>query len=132
MPVDRAVAVVRRGDHVLVIRRVRDGDDRYAVLPGGGVEPGETPEQAVVRELFEETGLAATVVTLLATRVDGGRVAHYFEVATHGTLRLGGPEALRSAPNNCYEPAFVPVSELAVEGLRPVGVVELLQLGQQP
>lgn len=40
------------------------------VLPGGGIDPGESPEQAAVREVFEETGahIEQADLRLLATR----------------------------------------------------------------
>lgn len=52
-------AVVRGGD-ILMVRHCHGGRE-YWTLPGGGVEAGETPEQAVTREVREETGLDAEV-----------------------------------------------------------------------
>jgi mutator protein MutT len=57
--------VIDDADRVLLARQP---DGRRFVgrwsLPGGGVEPGEHPEQAVVREVREETGLEVTVGAL--------------------------------------------------------------------
>lgn len=55
-------AVVHDGEHrLLLVRRANDpGRGRWS-LPGGRVEPGETDEQAVTREVLEETGITVTV-----------------------------------------------------------------------
>ncbi len=47
---------VIRDDHILMVRNVVDGRSWWT-LPGGGVEPGETDAEAVLRELHEETCL---------------------------------------------------------------------------
>lgn len=46
-------------DKVLILKRVRASSDGhgYWELPGGGLEYGETPHTALIRELKEETGL---------------------------------------------------------------------------
>jgi 8-oxo-dGTP diphosphatase len=62
-----AVAIVISHLGVLVGRR-RDGKPPW-VFPGGKIEPGESPEEAAVRETLEETGLRVR-----ATRVIGSRV----------------------------------------------------------
>src|SRR5690606_38162567 len=54
-----AVAVIRRGDRFLVIRRSETvlAPGKYC-FPGGGLEGEETECQAVIRELREELGVA--------------------------------------------------------------------------
>lgn len=50
-------AVVIDDDRLLLIRRSNEPNIHLWAVPGGAVEEGETVHEAVVRELFEETGL---------------------------------------------------------------------------
>jgi 8-oxo-dGTP pyrophosphatase MutT (NUDIX family) len=54
----RAVAIIVHGDHVMLHRLDKDA---FWSLPGGRVEPGERAEDAVVREMREELGVAVVV-----------------------------------------------------------------------
>ena len=63
MRTHEAIVAVRRGDEILVVHRSPENGD-YWHLVSGGVEDGETDAEAAVRELMEETQLAATVKPL--------------------------------------------------------------------
>lgn len=62
---ERAVCVVVRGDKILLEHMCYDHD--FYDLPGGGVEEGETAEQAAVRELKEECLVDGRVIRKLCT-----------------------------------------------------------------
>jgi ADP-ribose pyrophosphatase len=68
---------------VVLARQYRPPLRRHTLeMPAGGIEPGEQPEQAVARELFEETGYACdTFVHVAACRLMLNRdraVEHFF------------------------------------------------------
>lgn len=64
-PVLAVGAVVTAEDRLLLVRRGRPPGSGLWSLPGGRVEPGETLEQAVAREVAEETGLDVEVGDLV-------------------------------------------------------------------
>lgn len=49
--------VTRRSDELLIFAHTEEYPDAGIQVPAGGVEPGEEPDQAVLRETFEESGL---------------------------------------------------------------------------
>lgn len=75
---------------LLVIRRGHDPGRGLWSLPGGRVETGETDEQALIREMHEETGLDVRIGALVGT-VERGRYAIYDYACSllGGTLRAG-------------------------------------------
>jgi ADP-ribose pyrophosphatase YjhB (NUDIX family) len=143
MVIARAVAVVVDGGRVLTIRRylrlgravecvmceyggwagTECGGHRYAVLPGGHVEAGETAEGAAVRELEEETTLTAEVDRLLWTGSHNGRPAYYFLMRNvEGVAELSGPEAEAHSAENHFELCWAEPGDLGLLGIYPADV----------
>jgi 8-oxo-dGTP diphosphatase len=61
-------AAIFRDGRVLIVRRARPPAQGIYTLPGGGVELGETLEEAVVREVREETALEVRPIALAGYR----------------------------------------------------------------
>ena len=65
--VDGVSAVCIRDRTFLLVERAREPSKGWLAFPGGSREQGETPQQAAIRELFEETGIIANEVSYLTT-----------------------------------------------------------------
>ncbi|MEU4249175.1 NUDIX domain-containing protein [Amycolatopsis sp. NPDC026612] len=78
---------------LLLIRRVNDPGSGQWSLPGGRVEPGESDETAVARELSEETGLEVIPGTLIGTVTRGPYEIHDYACAVVGGILTAGDDA---------------------------------------
>jgi 8-oxo-dGTP diphosphatase len=78
---------------LLILRGHEPGMGLWSI-PGGRIEPGETDEQAVVREILEETGLEVSCGPLLgAVKRPGLVIRDYQAFVTGGTLSAGDDAA---------------------------------------
>ncbi|WEH41127.1 NUDIX hydrolase [Streptomyces sp. AM 2-1-1] len=108
-----AAAVVVDGGRVLMVRRrVSEGPLSWQ-FPAGAVEPGETREDAAVRETREETGLTVAAVTPLGERVhpQTGRLMSYTAcTVVDGIAHVADPEELAEVAwvTHAEIPAYVP------------------------
>ena len=112
--VPSVTAIVR--DQAGALLMVHKTDNNLWALPGGGVDPGESVSEAVIREVLEETGIQVRVERLSGVYTnprhvmvyDDGEVRQQFSLCfiAHpcgGTL---------SVSNETSEVAYVPVAEL--------------------
>ena len=132
-PIVGVLAVVMRGDRVLVVRRANPPMPGRWGFPGGVLELGETVAQGAMRELAEETGVEAeaggplTVIDTIDRDPEGRVRYHYTLVAVVGHWRSGegvaGDDADKVAwlthaeivaQNLPTAPALLPLIDLAL------------------
>ncbi|MBO4263391.1 MAG: (deoxy)nucleoside triphosphate pyrophosphohydrolase [Bacteroidales bacterium] len=65
--IEVAAAIIRKGDEIFATRRGYGEWKGWWEFPGGKLEPGETPEQALVREIREELDTEIRIDKFLAT-----------------------------------------------------------------
>jgi len=92
-------AAILRDGKVLLVRRARKPALGVYTLPGGVVEAGETLEEALVREVREETGLAIEPVTLAGHREvivhdTEARIERHFVILCFASRWLAGEPVL--------------------------------------
>ncbi|WP_410607826.1 NUDIX hydrolase [Amycolatopsis sp. lyj-109] len=85
--------VFDRYGRLLLIRRLNNPGSGQWSLPGGRVEPGETDKEAVVRELFEETGLDVIPGTLVGSVRRGPYEIFDYACEVDGGVLTAGDDA---------------------------------------
>jgi len=97
----RAVAIIVKDDKILLIHRISHGKE-YHVFPGGGVENGETIEQAVLREVQEEASLEVKIEKLLYHHIYDDNTEQFFYLCrcVSGEPKLGDGNEARGCGNN--------------------------------
>ncbi len=118
----KARGICIKDGNLLVIKRLnleRDLDQEYFVLPGGKVEDDESIEDAVIREVFEETSMHVTLGELFKSFTED--TENDFEEHFYLCKYLSGDPALRADSEEAeemkegvhfYTPMWLPLSEL--------------------
>ena len=98
--IEVVAAVICDGDHILATQRGYGDWKDFWEFPGGKIEPGETPEEALIREIREELG-AKIAVDAYLTAVEYDYPAFHLHMrcylcrVTDGELTLKEHEAAR-------------------------------------
>jgi 8-oxo-dGTP diphosphatase len=114
--------VTDQAERLLLIKRGHEPGAGLWSLPGGRVEAGETDEQALVREVREETGLAVIPGRLIGAVDRPGLGDAVYRIRDYAASVAGGSLA---AGDDAADARWVAAAELDVLDLTP-GLVECL------
>lgn len=125
----RSAVILVQDGRVALIERRRSGR-LYYVFPGGGIEPGESPAQAAIREVQEELGLEVRLGPLLARVFYRGNRQYYFRATeVRGHFGTGsGPEmdATDDSATGSYKPVWVQITDLPLLTIYPQAVADVV------
>ena len=108
------VAIVFDGaGRLLLVQRGHPPAQGRWSIPGGRVEPGETDQQAVRREIAEETGLTVLVGELAGMVERPGPAGAIYQIYDYDAVVVGGDGAAAAAASDAADLRWVRAEELA-------------------
>ncbi len=117
-------AIIIKDNQLLLMKR-KQRDRQFYSLVGGAIEPGETPEQALTREVYEETSIVIASPRLVIIEDDGDYygIQHIF-LADYKSGEIAIQDNTDESRDNqqgdnTYQPQWVNVSELGNTSLLP-------------
>lgn len=126
-PILAASAIVVVDGRILLIQRANEPQAGRWTVPGGRVEPGESPAQAAAREVLEETGLQVEIgEELLSVLLEyPGRTfeAHDFAATVIGGELCAGDDAAAAEWVPLSEVENRPLTDRLPDYLRQAGVL---------
>ena len=112
-------ALIFDGDQILLVERGREPLKGFWSLPGGAVETGEPLEDAIVREVLEETGLHVipTQVAVIFERIirDSNGTAEYHYLLIDYLCEVRSGKLCAGDDSNCAR--WYPLSDLSTLSL---------------
>ena len=110
-------AVILDGDRVLLVQRGQEPLKGEWSLPGGAVELGETLEEALVREVREETSLDVAVGPVVEVfdsirRDAGGRAEYHYVIIDYACRVRGGTPTAAVHGSDAADVRWVPLAEI--------------------
>lgn len=125
----RAGIILIEADRLALMERHRQGR-HYFAFPGGGVDEGETDEQAAIREAWEELGVHVEILQKAAevVRENKRRQAYFLVKQTGGEFGTGTGEEYND-PNpeyGTYHPMWMPMGEILNNNVVPRELAEMV------
>ena len=120
---NRSSVIIIQNKKVLLMKRVKEGR-MYYVFPGGGIEIGETPEEAAKREAFEELGVEVKIIKCISMVAFNGTQYYYLADIISGEVGTGNGDEFRNTDRGTYTPVFISVNDLPFVNVIPKQVVK--------
>ncbi|RIW37290.1 NUDIX domain-containing protein [Bacillus salacetis] len=124
---NRGSVVIIRNEEAVLIKRVKNGEE-YFVFPGGGIERGESPEQAAAREAYEELGVTVKISQCLSEIDYEGKQYFFAAKIITGKLGEGKAEEFRDSSRGTYELVWVPLEKFPEMDIRPAEAARTINL----